>query len=137
MTGSDLFVWFALGGLGLLGIGLVYFIFIGARAIYRDARRKALEAGHRRTGARLRAILRMTLWAIFFGGSFFSCSSSDGAFKPGPLRPRQWVGAMIWALLQADRLLTMSADNVRGHVHIGAAIAAVLGAFISVICFTF
>jgi hypothetical protein len=41
--------------------------------------------------------------------------------------------AMVWALLQADRLLTISPDAVRQQFGIGVTIAVVLAVFVSVI----
>ena len=123
-----------IGTLGLFGIGLVYFVFIGVRAIFRGARRTASAAGHGSTGAAMRATIRMALWSVFFGAFYlflYLLGRRLGwwAALPGAAG----LAAMIWALLQADRLLTVRAGDVRRQFGIGAGLVVLLGAFLSAI----
>jgi hypothetical protein len=134
MLDNNLFQSVLFGALALLGVGLTYFVFIGARAVYREARRTACEAGHSRTAAAVRALARMTLWALFFGAYYlfvYVLGRRLGWWAAVP--SAAGLVAMIWALLQTDRLLTVRADAVRVQLGIGVVIAAVLGVFISVI----
>jgi len=124
--------WLLAAGLGLLGLGLIYFVFIGVRAIFRDARARALGAGHRPVAASLRALLRMGVWAVCFGAFyaylyFLGRRFEAWAVLPGVLG----LAALIWALIQADRVLTLPSHNVRGHVRIAASIAVLLGVYVS------
>src|SRR5882672_4111651 len=131
---SGWFVWLMIGVLGLFGIGLAYFVVIGVRAIYRDALQTATEAGHRRGSAVLRAMIRMTTWALFFGAYYLFVYFLGRRLGWQAAIPSA-VGliAMVWALLQADRLLTISPDAVRQPFGIGATIAVVLAVFVAVI----
>jgi hypothetical protein len=134
MFESSWFVWLLIGVLGLFGIGLAYFVGIGVRAIYRDARQTASEAGHRRRSAAVRAMIRMLVWALFFGAYylfvyFLGRRLGWQAALPSVLG----LMAMVWALLQADRLLTIGPEGVRQQLGIGATIAVVLAVFVSVI----
>ena len=136
MSDAGWFVWILIGVLGLFGIGLVYFVFLGVRAIYRDARRTALEAGHRRAAASARALLRMTVWASFFAAYYLFVYVLGRRLGWQAVVPSvAGLVAMVWALLQADRVLTVRADAVRQQLGIGAAIAVVLAVFVSVIWF--
>jgi hypothetical protein len=136
MPDTDLLVPILLGVLGLFGIGLAYFVFLGVRAIYRDARRTALEAGHRRAAASARALLRMTVWASFFAAYYLFVYVLGRRLGWQAVVPSvAGLVAMVWALLQADRVLTVRADAVRQQLGIGAAIAVVLAVFVSVIWF--
>jgi hypothetical protein len=134
MFDSGLFAWILIGVLGLFGIGLAYFVAIGVRAIYRDAARTATQAGHRRGPAAVRAVIRMSVWALFFGAYYLFVYVLGRRLGWQAAVPSA-VGlmAMVWALLQADRLLTISPDAVRQHLGIGVTIAVVLAAFVSVI----
>lgn len=123
-----------IGVLGLSGIGLAYFVFLGVRAIYRDARRTAAEAGHRRAAASVRALVRMAVWALFFGAYYlFVYVLGRRLGWQAAVPSAVALVAMIWALLQADRLLTVRPDAVRQQLGIGAAIALLLAVFASVI----
>ncbi len=134
MLDNSLFPFILFGVLGLFGIGLAYFVFIGARAIFRETRRTANEAGHPRVAAAARALVRMTVWALFFGAYYlfvYMLGRRLGWWAAVP--SAAGLVAMVWALLQTDRLLTVRADAVRVQLRIGAAIALVLGLFVSVI----
>ena len=134
MFDTGLFAWILIGVLGLFGIGLAYFVAIGTRAIYRDARRTAAEAGHRRGPAAVRALIRMTVWALFFGAYYLFVYVLGRRLGWQAAVPSA-VGlmAMVWALLQADRLLTISPHAVRQQLGIGVTIAVVLAVLVSVI----
>jgi hypothetical protein len=126
--------WVLIGVLGLFGIGLVYFIVIGVRAIYRGARQTATEAGHRRRSAAARAMIRMAVWALFFGAYYlFVYFLGRRLGWQAAIPSAAGLMAMVWALLQADRLLTIGPDAIRQQLGIGAVIAVVLAIFISVI----
>jgi hypothetical protein len=130
MTRTDLLHWLLAAGLGVLALGLIYFVFIGVRAIFRDARGRALEAGHRPVAAATRALTRMALWAACFAAFylylyFLGKRLEAWAVLPGLLG----LAALIWGLLQADRLLTVPSHNVRAHVGIAASLAILLGAY--------
>jgi len=57
-----------LTGIALLfAMGLLYFVFIGVRAIYRSTYKVAREVGHASVAASMRAVVRMAVWAAFFG----------------------------------------------------------------------
>ncbi len=132
MFDSGWFVWLVIGVLGLFGIGLAYFVGIGVRAIYRDARQTASEAGHRRGSAAVRAMTRMTIWALFFGAYYlFVYFLGRRLGWQAAIPAAVGLMAMVWALLQADRLLTISPDAVRQQVGIGVTIAVVLAVFVS------
>jgi len=136
MFETEWFVWILIGVLGLFGIGLAYFVVIGVRAIYRAAAQTATEAGHRRASAAARAVIRMLVWALFFGAYYLfvyvlGLRLGWQAAIPSALG----LLAMVWTLLQADRLLTISPDAVRQQLGIGVTIAVVLAVFASVIWF--
>jgi len=134
MPDTDLLAPILFGVLGLFGIGLAYFVFLGVRAIYRDARQTALKAGHRRAAASVRALFRMTVWALFFAAYYlFVYVLGRRLGWQAALPSVVGLVAMVWALLQADRVLTVRADAVRQQLGIGAAIAVVLAVFVSVI----
>jgi hypothetical protein len=136
MPDTDLLPLILLGVLGLFGVGLAYFIFLGVRAIYRDARQTALGAGHRRVAASVRALFRMTVWALFFAAYYlFVYVLGRRLGWQAALPSVVGLVALIWALLQADRVLTVRADAVRQQLGIGASIAVVLALFVSVIWF--
>ena len=134
MLDTSWFVWILIGVLGLFGIGLVYFVVLGVRAIYRDARRTASEAGHRRGAAACARSMRMTVWALFFGAYYLLVYVLGRRLGWQAAVPAA-VGlvAMVWALLQADRLLTVRPDAVLQQLGIGAVIVVVLAVFVSVI----
>ena len=135
MLDNSLFQSLVLGVLALFGVGLVYFLFLGVRAVYRDSQRTAIEAGHPRAAA-LRAVLRMTTWALFFGAYYLFVYFLGRRLGWWALAPSlAGLAAMIWALLQADRLLTVRPGDVREQLGIGATLAALLGVFAVVIWF--
>jgi hypothetical protein len=134
MFETDWFVWILIGVLGLFGIGLTYFVVIGVRAIYRAAAQTATEAGHRRGSAAVRAVIRMTVWALFFGAYYlFVYVLGRRLGWQAAIPSAVGLAAMVWTLLQADRLLTISPDAVRQQLGIGVTIAVVLAVFVSVI----
>ena len=122
---------YALIAAGALAVAAVlFFAFLGARALFREARQTAREAGHRSVSATLRALLRMSVWAAFFGLFYLL------AFYLGK-RLGWWavplvlaaLAAMIWCLLLADRLLTVPPGDLRQQAGIAAALVGVLGLF--------
>ena len=125
-----------IGALLVFGAGLAYFIFIGVRAIYRDASQTARDAGHAKGGAAQRAILRMVVWAAFFGifyGFLYFLGRRMGwwAVLPGVAGGV----AVILSLLQADRLLTIRRGAAWQQVGIALTIVVVLAAMVSVTWF--
>jgi hypothetical protein len=125
-----------IGVSGLFGVGLVYFVFIGVRAIFRQSRRIASGAGHLRGAAVWRAVLRMAVWALFFGVFylflyFLGLRIGWWALMPAAIG----LAGMIWGLLQADRLLTVDAEDVRQQVGIAATLTGLMAGFISIIWF--
>lgn len=126
---SWFFVVFA-GVLGLFGIGLIYFVGIGARAIFRKASAAAREAGHPASSANLRASLRMAIWALYFGEFYLFLYFVGRWLAWWALAPAA-LGLVIfvWSLLQADRLLTMSTRGVRQQVGVGLKLTAVFAGF--------
>jgi hypothetical protein len=125
---------------GLLGVGalflaaLLYFIYVGVRALFRDARQTAREAGYRDRSATLRAILRMTIWALFFG-TFYLLAFFVGKRLGWWALPVAMLAlvAMVWGLLLADRLLTVAPDDLRQQAGIGVTVAILLALFAGVI----
>ena len=120
----------------LLAAGLGYFIFIGVRAIYRGASATAQEAGNSHAGAGLRAGLRMLVWALAFGLLYF--------FLYFLGRRMGWWGAVpgalgmiaiIFALLRADRLLTLPPGAGRQQLTIAVVIVAVFAMLMSITWF--
>ncbi len=125
-----------IGVMGLFGVGLVYFVFIGVRAIFRQARRIASGAGHLQRAATLRAVLRMAVWAVFFGAYylflyFLGLRLGWWAAIPAAIG----LAGVIWGLLQADRLLTVDRDDVRQQVGIAATLTGLIAGYVSVIWF--
>ena len=113
---------------------LLYFIFIGVRALFREARRTAREAGHREGSATVRAICRMAIWAAYFGAFYllaFLVGKRLGWWAVPPVAAA--LVAMIWSLLLADRLLTVAPGDVRQQTGIGITVAAILAIFIGII----
>jgi len=119
-----------IGVSALLLAALLYLIFLAVRALYRQARAIARAAGYRQRSAALRAALRMTVWAAFFGLFYLL------AFFVG--RRLGWwavplvlaaLAAMIWCLLLADRLLTVPPGDVRQQAGIAVTLLGMLGLF--------
>jgi Ca2+/Na+ antiporter len=114
----------------LFGAALLYFVVIGARALFREARSIAREAGHAPGSATVRALLRMAVWGVFFGLFYLL------AFYLGK-RLGWWavplvlaaLAAMIWCLLLADRLLTVVPGDVRQQAGIAVTLLGALGLF--------
>ncbi len=118
----------AVGVLALAALG--YLIFLAVRALFREARGIAREAGHRQSGATLRAIVRMTVWAAFFG-LFYLLAFYVGkrlGWWAVPLVLAALAG-MIWCLLLADRLLTVPPGDMRQQAGIVATLVGMLGLF--------
>jgi hypothetical protein len=136
MPDSSLLTLLLFGVLGLFGIGLVYFVFVGVRAIYREAWRTAREAGHREASASARAVLRMGVWALYFGAFYFFIYFLGRRIGWWAIIPAAaGLAAMVWALLQADRLLTIRSDDVRQQLGIGASLTGLIAIFGSIIWF--
>jgi hypothetical protein len=114
----------------LVVAALVYFIFIGARALFREARQTAREAGHQVGAATVRALARMSAWAAFFGLFYllaFYLGKRLGWWAVPPVVAA--FAAMIWCLMLADRLLTTPPGAGRHQAGIVATILSVLGLF--------
>ena len=125
-----------IGVSGLFGAGLMYFVFIGVRAIFRQSQRIASGAGHLRGAAVWRAVLRMAVWAAFFGVFylflyFLGLRIGWWALIPAAIG----LAGIIWGLLQADRLLTVDAEDVRQQVGIAATLTGLIAGFVSIIWF--
>ena len=111
---------------------LLYLVFLAVRALFRQARGIAREAGHPQGSATLRAVLRMSVWAAFFGLFYLL------AFYLGK-RLGWWavplvlaaLAAMIWCLLLADRLLTVAPGDVRQQAGIAVTLVGMLGLFVA------
>jgi hypothetical protein len=125
-----------IGVAGLFGVGLVYFVFIGVRGLFRQARRIASGAGHLQSAAAWRAILRMAVWAVFFGVFYLFLYFLGLRLGWWALIPCA-IGlvGMIWGLLQADRLLIVRSDDVRQQVGIAATLTGLIAGFVSIIWF--
>jgi hypothetical protein len=111
--------------------GLLYFIFIGVRALFRQARGIARQAGHREASATARAILRMTLWALFFGLFYlfaFFVGSKLGWWSLLPVVAG--LVLMIAGLLLSDKLLTIRPGNIRAQGLVGGTLVSLLALFI-------
>ena len=135
MFDSSLFQSLVLGALALFGVGLVYFLFLGARVTRFDRRPPRVAVNGPRAAA-LRAVLRMTTWGLFFGAYYLFVYFLGRRLGWWALAPSMaGLAAMIWALLQADRLLTVRAEDVREQLGIGATLAALLAVFAAVIWF--
>jgi hypothetical protein len=115
-------------------LALLYLVYAGVRALFREARDIARHAGHRDASATLRALVRMTVWALFFLAFYLA------AFHLG--KRLGWWGvpagvaafvAMVAGLLLAEKLLTVRPGDARADVVIGAAVSAILGLFAVVI----
>jgi len=109
---------------------LLYFILLGARALFRGACRIARQAGHRPRSAAVRAILRMVIWAAYFGAFYllaFFVGKRLGWWAVPPVLLA--LAAMIWSLLLADRLLTITPGHFRQEMGIGLAITLILVIF--------
>jgi predicted secreted protein len=125
-TALTRYVLLTVSTLALAALG--YVVFLAVRALFRQARGIARDAGHPRGSASLRAVLRMTVWAAFFGLYYFF------AFTVGkrlgwwavPLAVAALAG-MIWCLLLADRLLTVKAGDVRQQAGIAVTVVGMLG----------
>ena len=136
MPDSGLLTLLLFAVLGLLGIGLIYFVYIGVRAIYREAWRTAREAGHRETSASVRAILRMGVWSLYFGAFYFLIYFLGRRIGWWAIIPvAAGLAAVVWALLQADRLLTIRSGDVRQQLGIGASLTGLIALFGSIIWF--
>lgn len=84
----------------------------------------------------MRAVLRMSVWSLYFGAFYFLIYFLG-------LRIGWWaiipvavgLAATVWALLQADRLLTIPSGDLRQQLGIGASLTGVIAVFGSVIWF--
>lgn len=115
---------------GLFLLALLYFIYVGVRALFREARAIAHQAGHSGANAAARAVVRMTVWALFFLAFYLT------AFLLG--RRLGWWGvpaaavalvAMIGGLLVAEKLLTVPPGDGRGNIVVGATVTGILALF--------
>lgn len=118
----------------LFAAALLYFIFVGVRALFREARSIARGAGHAPPSASVRAVLRMGVWAVFFGLFYLL------AFYLGK-RLGWWalplvlaaLAAMIWSLLLSERLLTVVPGDIRQQAGIAVTLLGMLGLFTAAI----
>ena len=115
-------------------LALLYFIYIGVRALFREARRVAREAGCREGSASARAIVRMAIWAAFFG-TFYLLIFFVGKRLGWWALPLGAVGlvGMIWGLLSADKLLTIPPGDLRQQMIIGGTVTILLLVFVGTI----
>ena len=119
---------------GLVAAGVAYLAFVGGRAIFRESRRAARDAGCRESTARLRAVLRMFIWALFFGVFYFFLFFLGRRLGWWAVLPvLLGLAGMIWGVLQADRMLTLRPGAVRQQFGIAATLTVLIGAFASVI----
>ena len=125
-------------GVLLLGvlflIALLYFVYIGVRALFREARRISMQAGHTEGSATLRAALRMLVWALFFLAFYFTgflMTERIGWWAmPGSVAA---LVVMVGGLLVAEKVLTVKPGDARADVVLGSTISALLGLFAVVI----
>lgn len=119
---------------GLFLLALIYFIYVGVRALFREARQIARQAGHREGSATVRAVLRMGVWSLYFLAFYLV------AFTLG--KRLGWWGvpaaaaalvAMIGGLLVAEKLLTVRPGDGRADIVIGSTVASILALFAVVI----
>jgi hypothetical protein len=115
----------------LLLAGLLYFVYVAVRALFRQALQIAREAGHQEGAAAARAILRMTSWAIFFAlfylFAFFAGKRLGGwAVLPAVVG----LVLMVAGLLLADKLLTVRPGDVRTQSLVGATLVSLMVVFI-------
>jgi xanthine/uracil permease len=111
--------------------GLLYFVYVGVRALFRQARQIAREAGHREASAAARAALRMALWALFFG-LFYLFAFFTGRRLGWWSLPPVVVGLvlMIAGLLLSDKLLTVRPGNTRTQSLVGGTLVSLLALFV-------
>jgi hypothetical protein len=119
---------------GLFLLALLYLIYAGVRALFREARGIARAAGHRDISAAVRAAARMLIWSLFFLAFYLA------AFLLGK-RLGWWavpaagaaLAVMIGGLLVTEKLLTIRPDDGRGDIVIGVTVAGILALFAVVI----
>jgi hypothetical protein len=131
---ANVLTFILIGSGALAGAGLGYLAFLGARAIFRESRQTARDAGCREGAATTRAVLRMIVWASFFGIYYFFLfflGRSIGWWAALPALVG--LAAMIWGVLEADRLLTVRPEAVRQQFGIAATLTALIAGFVSVI----
>jgi uncharacterized membrane protein len=111
-------------------LALAYLVGLAVRALFREARKVAREAGHRQGSATLRAVLRMAAWGAFFGLFYFLAFAvgKQLGWWAAPLILVALV-AMISGLLLADRLLTVTPGDVRRQAGIAVSLVGMLGLF--------
>jgi hypothetical protein len=110
--------------------GLGYVVGLAVRALFRQARGIAHAAGHAQVSASLRAAVRMTIWAAFFG-LFYLFAFYVGkrlGWWAAPVIVAALAG-MIWGLLTADRLLTVPPGRMREEAGIAVTLIGMLGVF--------
>jgi uncharacterized membrane protein len=117
--------------------GLLYFIFVGARALFRQARQIAREAGYREGSAAARAILRMAIWGLFFLLFYVFAFFTGKRLGWWALPPAvAGVVLMIAGLLLADKLLTVRPGDTRTQSVVGGTLVSLLAVFIVAIALT-
>jgi hypothetical protein len=119
---------------GLFLVALLYFIYVGVRALFREARAIARDAGHREGSASARAILRMGTWSLFFlafylAAFFMGRRIGWWAVPAGALA----LVLMVAGLLVTEKVLTVKPGDARGDWTIGVTVAGMLALFAVVI----
>jgi succinate dehydrogenase/fumarate reductase cytochrome b subunit len=116
---------------GLLLAGLLYFVFVGLRALFRQARQIAREAGYREGSAAVRATLRMAIWALFFVLFYLFAFFVGKRLGWWALPPAvAGVVLMIAGLLLADKLLTVRPRDIRAQSVVGGTLVSLMAVFI-------
>jgi len=131
---NDLVRYAFLAIFALVLAGLLYFVSLGARALFRQAQELARGAGYSGRSASVRAMVRMGLWAAYFAAfyllAFYLGKRLAWWAVPGVAAA---LAVTVWSLVLADRLLTVTPGNVRAQAGIGGTLAVTLGIFVAII----
>jgi hypothetical protein len=115
----------------LLLAGLLYFVYVGVRALFRQARQVAREAGHREGAAATRAILRMASWAMFFALFYLFAFFAGKRLGWWAVLPAvAGLVLMVAGLLLADKLLTVRPGDTRTQSLLGGTLVSLLAVFV-------
>jgi hypothetical protein len=127
---------FVIGVSSVVLVGLVYLGARGAHRLFRDARRTALQAGHRPRSAAARAALRTVLWVLYFAAFYAAVYLLGRRMGWWVILPASAALALLVAgLLRADDLLTVRPGDRRRQIRIGATLAVLGTLFGSAIWF--
>jgi len=125
MSADTLIQTLVVGAVGLVLLGVAYLGALGARALFREARRTAREAGHQPRSAAIRATVRMVFWSLYFAAFYFAVYLFGKRLGWWVIVPALVAVALLIAgLLRADELLTVRPGDVRRQIGIGATLAA-------------